>query len=483
MPYVPGVPQNPQAALDFYAALVQKDPTNAEAFFDLGQLLLNSCNDSTLPQGVFCLHKALQLKQDWPFKYPEWAQVFRTIGNYQLHKEFQFEKGMETIALGLAIQDELAQRHPLSKLNFRILANNNNPQHIGHAAMESEVFVKAGILGLRKPFTGVLCTPGHVANPCLLSYWSDYYCVVQDPESIQALLPLSKHLRYDTWYHRFPDGRARTSVEALAEIENLWRDQNRPPLFTLRASDHARGQETMERLGVPRGSWFVAVHVREPGFYGETGASQTGAFRNADIETYCDAMREITSRGGWVVRLGDPTMKRLPQLHQVIDYAHSPFKSDWMDIFLCAQCRFFLGTTSGLLSVPGLFGVPCAITNFWAILGLPARPDDLFIFKLPWNLQEKRYFHWREVTSLPMALAQDDTLRTLDFSPIDNTPDEIRDLAVEMLDRCEGKLAYSPEDDALQGVARRYLNSKYLTKSRARLGREFLRKYIDLFRG
>ena len=39
-------------------------------------------------------------------------------------------------------------------------------------------------------------------------------------------------------------------------------------------------------------------------------------FRNADIGNYLGAIKEITQRGGWVVRMGDPTMTKLPFLNK-----------------------------------------------------------------------------------------------------------------------------------------------------------------------
>jgi len=69
--------------------------------------------------------------------------------------------------------------------------------------------------------------------------------------------------------------------------------------------------------------------------------------RNANISDYTDAMRAIVARGGWCIRVGDPTMRPLDPIPGVVDYARSSSKSDWMDLFLCARCRFFLGNTSG----------------------------------------------------------------------------------------------------------------------------------------
>ena len=66
----------------------------------------------------------------------------------------------------------------------------------------------------------------------------------------------------------------------------------------------------------------------------------------ADIGTYLPAIKTVVAHGGWVFRMGNPTMKPLPAMEHVIDYAYSDVRSDWMDVFLCSQCRFMIGTAA-----------------------------------------------------------------------------------------------------------------------------------------
>lgn len=99
-----------------------------------------------------------------------------------------------------------------------------------------------------------------------------------------------------------------------------------------------------ERMGLPRDAWFVCLHVREGGYKGDWDN-----IRNTNIINYLGAIKEITRRGGWVVRMGDPTMTKLPALERVIDYAHSPNRSAIMDVYLLKECFFFCGHKHGSL--------------------------------------------------------------------------------------------------------------------------------------
>src|SRR5262249_62188077 len=105
------------------------------------------------------------------------------------------------------------------------------------------------------------------------------------------------------------------------------------------------------------------LHGRDTHGRGTTAGLQ--AIRNADTASYEPAIGEIIRRGGFVIRMGDPGTPPLPPLANVIDYGGSTMRADWMDIFLLARSRFVLGSASGPIFVPPLYGVPCVLTNWW----------------------------------------------------------------------------------------------------------------------
>ena len=187
-------------------------------------------------------------------------------------------------------------------------------------------------------------------------------------------------------------------------------------------------------MGVPRGSWFVCLHVREPGYHMQWHKKHPGT-RNTHPYTYLKAIQEIVDRGGYVVRMDDKSMTPMPPMEGLVDYAHCPEKSDFMDIFLCATCRFFMGTNSGLGLVPPLFGVPCAMTN-WSPIGLRQRyPQDLFIPKLVYSIRRGGFLTFGEMFTSPAGWGQfSDYFKQNDLFVTDNTPHDLRDLAIEMID-------------------------------------------------
>ena len=98
--------------------------------------------------------------------------------------------------------------------------------------------------------------------------------------------------------------------------------------------------------------WYVCLHVREPGYRKDYGRRE---YRNCDIMNYIPMIEEITKRNGYVVRLGDDSMKRLPHMPRVIDYPFTSMKSPLVDLVLIKNCKFYIGNQSGTWDVSNLF--------------------------------------------------------------------------------------------------------------------------------
>jgi putative glycosyltransferase (TIGR04372 family) len=261
-------------------------------------------------------------------------------------------------------------------------------------------------------------------------------------------------------------------------VQGLW--ANRAPVIGLSDAEIARGEAELRLLGIPEGVWFVCVHSREGGY--SPADEWQHSFRNANISDYTEAMRAIVARGGWCVRVGDPTMRPLDPMPSVVDYATSSSKSDWMDLFLCARCRFFLGNTSGLFGLAGIFGKPSALANMTPLGCVYAHfPDDISIPKLLIDAQGR-------MLPLPDAYASEASELYLatefverGLKPVDNTPQEIAELAIEMMDRLDGNAEDEQDDADLQARFRTLIQPHhYCWHATARIGRAFLRRHRAL---
>jgi putative glycosyltransferase (TIGR04372 family) len=107
---------------------------------------------------------------------------------------------------------------------------------------------------------------------------------------------------------------------------------------------------------------------------------------------------------------------------------------------------------------------------------------ELGIPKLLWHEKEARYLSFREVFEQPLASYRyADLYQTAGIRPIDNDPEDITALALEMLERTRGTAHYSAMDEKLQERFRSFFRpGHYGFGSKARIGRDFLRKFVHL---
>lgn len=352
---------------------------------------------------------------------------------------------------------------------------------IGHLAIEPDCYIKDMRLG-RVPFSRPIFVQRNDAPPAnatLLDYWRAFVGI--PPNRVAAaflrLFYIYPYLRFRATPYAGP---VRETARSYATIA-AWGP--RAPLLTLRPSDLVRGERELRRMGIPAGAWFVCIHAREPGYPGYTSADDDEhAYRNCVIASYRLAMEQVVARGGWCVRMGDPSGQPITPMPGVIDYAHSPFRSDWMDIFLCAQCRFFLGNTSGLFMVPTIFGVPVALAHM-APLGCvyALHSTDLSIPKHFLDASGREFSPAELMASAIGSYRHTRQYAEQGVTVLDNTPEEIRDLVVEMLDRLDGTATYDEGDSTRQKTFRALLRpGHYSYGSVAGIGRDYLRQHLVL---
>jgi len=133
--------------------------------------------------------------------------------------------------------------------------------------------------------------------------------------------------------------------------------------------------------------------------------------------------------------MGDKSMTPLPSLPGLIDYAHSDFQSTLMDAYIVSKCAFFVGTSSGPHTLAYLFGKPLILTNLTNyIYGLAQNPQDLALFQHVFSKRLNREISLKEWLLLCTEL-NPQTWTSEDWLLRRNSPGEIRDVVLELLDR------------------------------------------------
>lgn len=350
---------------------------------------------------------------------------------------------------------------------------------IGHLAGEPDCFLKlvaVSNIATQQKHYFITAPRGTAANKSLLYYWKDRFHVFEKPWQCTLLSLISSGPLMTE-----PTSSYILGIGEPAEyggVNVAWGE--RPPLLALRTGHRAEGRRFLSMLGLPEDAWFVCVHVRAPGYAPED--DHVHDYRNGDIQAFLPAMREIVARGGYCIRMGHPGMRPLPPTDGVIDYAHLPSRSDEMDVFLAASCRFFLGDTSGLFVVSTVFGVPSALANMIPVTARGFSPRDLSIFKLLKDRQTGRRLSFQEMFDSPTArLRTSRAYLDCGVEPIDNSPEEITELVQEMFDRLDGSFVDTPEDRSLATAFDAMIRpDDYCYGSGCQVAASFLRRHRNL---
>ena len=123
--------------------------------------------------------------------------------------------------------------------------------------------------------------------------------------------------------------------------------------------------------------WFVIFHVREP----SDAMLVNGQARDSNINSYKLLADYINDNGGAVIRMGERNLPSLEFDFKAYDYAKSEIKSEFLDCWLWANCRYWVGNVNGAMLTALTFGKSRLITNQW-YWNLYGGPNDLVLPKL-----------------------------------------------------------------------------------------------------
>ena len=277
------------------------------------------------------------------------------------------------------------------------------------------------------------------------------------------------------------------------DIYNLF-DQFKPHInFTY--DEEIKGKKILTEFGIPEDAMFVCLLVRDSGyldrhkeyeFLGKRWSYHN--YRDGDIDNYVLAAEELASRGYYIFRMGAKVLKPLKSSNpKIIDYANSKIRSDFMDIYLGAKCRFCVSIPTGFDGIPMIFRKPIAYTGHVPIADFEFHnKESLILTKHHINKRNQKELTLSEIFSSNVAVS----LRTNEFKKNEveleeNSPEEIRDLVIEMDERLNGRWKDTKEDLLLQKkfwsifedrVKRLNLKELLPGKRRARFGAKFLRE-------
>lgn len=260
-----------------------------------------------------------------------------------------------------------------------------------------------------------------------------------------------------------------------------------PAHLSFSPEEESLGRKGLQELNIPESSPFVCFHARDSGYLDtmlkRKGNWQYHNYRDSEITNYLPAMEMLAERGYHGVRMGVAVAKPINTSNlKIIDYAVRG-RSDFLDVYLSAKCEFFLCDTAGIYAVPRIFRRPIAYVNYVPLeYVFCSHPGSLFVPKKLWLKEESRFLTFKEILNSSIGrFLESSKYKKLGIEIIENTPEEIKDLAMEMDQRLKGFWQATEEDEELQKRFWSFFKESELNKVfLARIGAKFLRQNKNL---
>ena len=269
------------------------------------------------------------------------------------------------------------------------------------------------------------------------------------------------------------------------DIYNLL-DRTSPHLdFT--QQEEEKGSQMMRKLGIPINSKIICLIVRDAEYLNYFYSANDWSYHNhrdSNIQDYLLAIETLANRGYYVIRMGAKVREPLNSSHpRVIDYASNGMRTEFMDIYLGAKCFFAISTATGWDAIPLIFRRPIAFVNV-APLGFlfTFSSKILAIAKHHISKLDGRELTMKEIFSRNVGFYTSNyEFNDKGVELVDNTPEEIRDLVVEMADRLEGVFQSKPEDKKLQSTFRKIFPKNAKDDKGIRLHGKIYSRYGSIF--
>jgi putative glycosyltransferase (TIGR04372 family) len=352
-------------------------------------------------------------------------------------------------------------------------------ERIGHLLLETDCLLRDESLHSKKKYKWILLIDSNkkVANTAFFELIANKYNVIYLHSLFFFFIKIPKYIIVDTYKYckAYKDNALCFSIQSKRII-------NDSSFYKVPDNWMSIHNSTLKKWGLPQNAKYVCLHVREGGY--SPSDEKHHQYRNGDIFSYIPVIKFLASREIYVIRIGDKTMKPLPKLPFLVDYALSPEKSEILDLTLGAHCLFILGTSSGAILLASIFGRPSCCTNMSLPFGFSAigASYDIGIPKLFKRKGNGELVHFRELYNT--GASEYRSAHEIDQSPyllVDNTEDEICEITEEMLDRLNGNWKEREEDGKLQAQLLNLMPTKaYSYGTASRCGTLFLRRYSKL---
>lgn len=224
------------------------------------------------------------------------------------------------------------------------------------------------------------------------------------------------------------------------DINNLFSKFS--PSFYFTEKEKRLGKNILKDMGIPSNAEFICFAIRDKTYLKNNFKDIDFSYhdyRDCNIDNFLLAAETLANKGYYVLRMGKIVSAKLSTNNlKIIDYANSEFRSDFMDIYLGAHCKFILTTQTGFDAIPYVFRKPAAAISVPVGLIRSFKFDNISITKHHYNERTNKKLSMKEIFDFNLGFSlKTEEFNKKDIKLIENSNIEINDLTIDMLTELE----------------------------------------------
>tara|TARA_Y100000741_G_scaffold359911_1_gene341315 strand:- start:9300 stop:10514 length:1215 start_codon:yes stop_codon:yes gene_type:complete len=214
-------------------------------------------------------------------------------------------------------------------------------------------------------------------------------------------------------------------------------------VFPFLIAEDEAGELFLTSMGCKNTKKFVCLNIRDSLYLEEKFPDTDFSYHNyrdSDCQTYELAVKELIARGYFVIRMGAKVRDKLIiDSDQFLDYPFCESSSDFLDVWLMANCTFCISTSSGLDSISNIYRRPVAYVNALPIGDFnSSNPKTIWMPKTIVNSKNKPLSLQELIEKKLISFHTNAKLQKYNLRVIDNSSEEICEVVSELEEKIVG---------------------------------------------
>lgn len=238
--------------------------------------------------------------------------------------------------------------------------------------------------------------------------------------------------------------------DGVNDLNNYISSTDKHLYFTKK--ENYKGEKFLQDLGFKNSKKLVCLNIRDKAYLEKNFPNEDfsrGDYRFSDPVSYTKAINYLINNGFSVIRMGQVTESVMSFDGNFFDYSNSNKKSEFLDIWLMANCKFAISTSSGLDNICNIFRRPLALVNALPISHIPEwnsrtifTPKTIICNKTGKKLSLSEMIQ-KNLIGYTKGINYIDKFKSSDCSIINNSEEEILYTTKEIIEKINSGWSFS----------------------------------------